>query len=73
MVFDLPESGKVGIEIYDALANRVFDIEEIYQTGRNEFIWSGITTSGKQVPSGVYIYRITSGEKVLSGKMVLLK
>ncbi|MBK7265469.1 MAG: T9SS type A sorting domain-containing protein [Ignavibacteriales bacterium] len=73
LVFDLPESGKVGIEIYDALANRVFDVEEIYQTGRNEFIWSGITTSGRQVPSGVYIYRITSGEKVLGGKMVLLK
>jgi hypothetical protein len=64
---------KWGIEIYDALANRVFDVEEIYQTGRNEFIWSGITTSGRQVPSGVYIYRITSGEKVLGGKMVFVK
>jgi hypothetical protein len=73
LVFDLPVSGKVKIGIYDALGNRVFEQEEIFQAGKNEFHWSGTTTSGKQIPSGVYVYRINSGEKVLSGKMVLLK
>jgi len=36
-------------------------------------IWNGTDQFGKSVGSGVYIYRITSENRALIGKMMMLK
>jgi len=41
--------------------------------GKNEIIWNGMNESGKPVSSGIYFYRITSGEYDITKKMILMK
>ena len=41
--------------------------------GRKSVIWDGRADNGAQVSSGVYFYRLTTGEKVAQRKMTLLK
>ena len=41
--------------------------------GRNQVVWNGCDDRGRPVGSGVYFYRLVSGEERLAGKMVLLK
>jgi flagellar hook assembly protein FlgD len=41
--------------------------------GRHQVTWDGRDTSGRQVASGVYFYRLQAGAETRSGKMVLMK
>ncbi|MHB9027978.1 MAG: FlgD immunoglobulin-like domain containing protein [Candidatus Latescibacterota bacterium] len=41
--------------------------------GGHTVTWDGRDDSGKPVASGVYISRLVAGERIASGKMVLLK
>ena len=43
------------------------------QSGTNTFYWDGTDSGGRQVPNGVYLYRLEAGGEVLTRKMVLLK
>ena len=41
--------------------------------GEKQIIWNGLNDDNKNVSSGIYIYRISTPEKHLSGKMILQK
>lgn len=67
--FTLPETGDVNLSIFNVLGQRVADINKIAMpVGTHSVNWdaSGLT-------SGVYIYRLTSGNFTQSMKMILLK
>jgi hypothetical protein len=67
--YALPRDVKVLIKIYDILGREV-------QTLVNEFKKAGyyeIKFNGSNFASGVYFYRIESGDFVVSKKMVLIK
>lgn len=67
--FALPESGKVSLEIYDQLGQKVETlINEEYQAGYHEYEWKAI-----QYSTGVYFYVIKSGGYKAVKKMLLLK
>lgn len=71
----LSESGPVTIEIYDVagrLVTRLLDGEHREQGPHGE-IWDGRDENGRDMVSGVYIYRLESGKITLSRKMLLLK
>jgi endonuclease I len=38
-----------------------------------EVVWDGKDESGKQMPSGIYLYRLSAGEESVVKKMILLK
>jgi hypothetical protein len=68
--FDLPEAGMVALEVFDIKGCRVgvgLDPTRL-DAGNHE-----ITFDGTGLPSGVYLYRLTAGKNVASGKLVLLK
>ncbi len=41
-------------------------------SGRHETGWDGIDDRGARVPSGIYLYRLTTGEAALTRRMILL-
>ena len=41
--------------------------------GYHTLLWNGASAAGRPVPSGVYFYRLTTPERSLTHRLVLLK
>ncbi|GJQ64439.1 MAG: hypothetical protein SCALA702_34920 [Melioribacteraceae bacterium] len=67
--YSLKEAGNVKLIVYDVLGNEVAKLVNGYKTaGSYE-----VSFNASNLPSGVYIYRIKSGEYSESKKMIILK
>ncbi len=67
--FSIPKSEFVQIKIYDILGTEIKTlVNEFIESGYHEFEFEAI-----DLPSGVYLYRITSGNYSETKKMLLLK
>ena len=67
--FSLPESANIQLEIYNILGQKV-------QTLKNERMAPGyysITFEANSLSSGIYIYQLQMGNKVITKRMLLLK
>ncbi len=75
IVFDLPGTAAVRVEIFDASGGRVRTlVNENRSPGTHRETWHGTDENGDIVPSGVYFYRLmVNGTVVDTRKMVLLK
>ncbi|MFH2049405.1 MAG: M1 family aminopeptidase [bacterium] len=75
IVFDLPRPGNTSIEIYNVLGQKVTTlIDGYYFAGNNYHIsWQGRNDRGDNVSSGIYLYRLRSGDFTSTRKMLLLK
>lgn len=72
--FALPEGGYTRITIYDAAGRLVKTlVSEFVGPGAHSAPWDGRDTSGRAVASGVYFYRVQSGDLVATDRMVLVK
>ncbi|MEA2030065.1 MAG: FlgD immunoglobulin-like domain containing protein [candidate division Zixibacteria bacterium] len=72
--FQLPSKSFVELSIYDVLGRKVKNIvHETVPAGAHSVIWDGCNESGEYVGSGIYFYRLSSGDFVESKKMLLLK
>jgi len=67
--FSLAKGDKVEIIVYDVLGNKIATLLEGYKPAGNH----SIQFNAKNLPSGVYIYRIKSGAFMAAKKMVLVK
>ncbi|MBN2227633.1 MAG: T9SS type A sorting domain-containing protein [candidate division Zixibacteria bacterium] len=70
----LPGKAHVEIAVYNILGREVktlvdADLGRGYQTA----VWDGTAADGRPVASGVYFYRIKTGDAVQTRKMILLK
>lgn len=71
--FSVPEKGLVNLTIYDALGRIVETlVNSELNPGTYKAGWSA-TGGAKNYPSGVYFYKLTTGEFSETKKMVLLK
>ncbi|MBC8414871.1 MAG: T9SS type A sorting domain-containing protein [Candidatus Cloacimonetes bacterium] len=74
IVFNLPESGQVKLEIYNIKGQKVKTLLDCYMSpGRSEMIWNGKDDNGKRVSSGVYFYQLVAEKKTITKKMILIK
>jgi len=72
--FALPASGHVSLEIYDMLGRHVKTLaDEPFVAGYHNIIWDGSSDSGQMASSGVYFYKMKSGEFEETQKLVMLK
>ena len=72
--YQLPEENYVNIVIYDILGHEVKVLVNTKQNaGYKSVKWDATNNLGKQVPAGMYIYTIKSGEFTKAKKMMLLK
>jgi len=71
---DLPKPARVRIAIYNVLGQEVATaLSEMRKAGYRRIMWDGRDSYGRRVSSGMYIYRITAGDYVMSKKMVLIR
>ncbi|MFA3784174.1 T9SS type A sorting domain-containing protein [Melioribacteraceae bacterium 4301-Me] len=67
--FTLPEADFVTLKVYDILGREVKElINEVKPSGEYE-----VEFNGSNLPSGTYIYKLTTGKYSAVGKMTLMK
>ena len=72
--FQLQEAGYVSLEVFDINGRLVAILNNSFlEAGFYNFEWRGISNSGKQLPSGVYFYRLTLDGRSLTKKMCMVK
>lgn len=70
----LPNNMHVRLTIYDILGSRAIDLVNENQTsGYKSEYWNGTDNNGRQLPGGVYLYKIQAGNNTQIKKMILLK
>ena len=73
--FELLQATVVGLSIFDMSGRQIRRLvcEEYLEMGGHRKIWYGDDDSGRQMPSGVYFYRLEAGNFTETKRMVFLK
>jgi len=72
--FAVPNKSFVNLAIYNIMGQRVRTlVDEELEAGWKSVLWDGKDDSGNDVASGIYLYRVKSGDFVDSKKMMMLK
>ncbi len=65
----IPREGQVRVVIYDLLGREIAVlVDEALKPGIKELTWDA-----SEVASGIYFYRLETGEQVVTRKMIVLK
>jgi hypothetical protein len=74
IAFGIKESGHVSLRIYDAAGRLVTTlIDEVRPAGSYSTEWNGESPGGSPAASGVYFYKLKTGEFEKTRKMILLR
>ncbi len=74
IAFYLEKGGEVKLEIFNIRGQRLAVlIDGELPQGEHSLIWNPITATGKELPSGVYFYRLQTGDYERTRKMLYLK
>ncbi|MFH2056190.1 MAG: T9SS type A sorting domain-containing protein, partial [bacterium] len=72
--FTLPKSGRVNLEVFNLLGQRVATLlDQELPAGNHQARWAGIDDRGQAVASGLYLYRLQAEDFSAVRKMLLLK
>ena len=72
--FDLPAPSDTRLEIYDLRGRLVADLGERFrQAGPQSVTWDGVDRQGRNLPSGVYLARVSTAKGAASRKIVLAR
>lgn len=76
ITYSLVERGPVTLAIYNAAGQLIRTLVKEEQSPRVQgfaVLWDGRSNQGQPVASGMYFYRLTTSDRVLTKKMLLLK
>ena len=72
--FSNDRTANVTVHVYSLKGERVATIlNSQLNSGTYDVSWNGMNSSGKVVPSGMYLYEVRSEERSMQGKMLFLK
>ncbi len=72
--FSLPEGGDVSLIVYDMLGREVIRLAEGFRdAGRHELTWDGRDSEGLQVPTGIYITKLSTPLETKVIRMLMMK
>lgn len=72
--YDLPAAGLVSLKIYNIAGQEIITLVEKYQiAGSYSVTWHGNLTNGELAPSGIYLFRLQTGNGVEVRKMALTR
>lgn len=69
---DLKNKAQTDVEIYNLTGKKISQIisQQILPAGKSEFLWQAKDDFGRNIPPGIYIYRVKSGDAVFTGKLI---
>ena len=71
--YQLPSPAPVRLEVFNLLGQRIATlVEEVQPAGFHHARWDGTDAAGRAAGAGVYLYRLQSGPRVATGRMVLV-
>ena len=74
ITFTLPEPGMVSLAVYNLAGQRVRTLVAGHMfAGSQHVVWDGKDDNGDPVSSGVYLSRLSSGGRIATGRMLLVK
>ena len=72
--FSLKRDSDVRVEVYDVRGRKVRTLaNDRYDAGLHHIIWNGQNDDGKELSSGVYLLKLTTGERSLMRKALMVK
>jgi hypothetical protein len=72
--YEVKNSGPVTVDIYNILGKKVRTlVNENVTAGTHSVVWNGTDDNHDNVSSGVYFYKLTSGDYSATRKMILMK
>ena len=66
--YELKQAEKVFLTIYNQMGKQVYQTEDNQSQGKQQLVWTP-----ENLADGIYYFRLQKGEKVSTGKMVLIK
>ena len=74
IAYNMIEAGEVTIEVFNIKGQKVKTLVNEHMTAGNQSVtWDGKDTNNKSVSSGIYFYKMKSGNYVSTKKMILMK
>jgi hypothetical protein len=72
--FQNASSSEIKIEVFDLLGRLVATpVKEFYHAGNHIVKWNATNPNGQLLPSGVYIQKISDGNSILQGKLMIVR
>ena len=72
--YAVPEAGEISLKIYNLNGQLVKTlVSGVVTAGNHQVVWDGTDSSGSQVASGAYLYKLEAGDFVQTRKTVLLQ
>ncbi len=72
--YEIPRAGNVNLSVYNVLGEKIATLVDEYKgLGSHSVVWNGKDKSGNQVPSGVYIYTLVSGDVKIAKQLTIVK
>lgn len=72
--YSVPVTSHIRLTVYNIRGQTITILDDgIKPPGQYELTWNGSDAGGSQVASGVYFYRLETGQSIETRKMVLLK
>ncbi|MFQ6618546.1 MAG: T9SS type A sorting domain-containing protein, partial [Fidelibacterota bacterium] len=72
--YRIPRRTKVKFTIFNIRGEEVVElVNTVLERGEHRTLWDGKDRYRKYVSSGVYLYRLTAGNSIKTGKMVILR
>ncbi len=74
IAFSIPVKDRVTIDVYDVRGRKVRSLlDDVKEAGRHVIAWDGRDEDDRPASTGVYLYKVQSGEYSATRKMTLLK
>ena len=74
IAYDLAKQSHVTLTIYNTIGQKIATLfDNVQQAGSHHISWNGRSDAGKQMPSGVYMYRLDAEGATQTMKMIMMK
>jgi flagellar hook assembly protein FlgD len=72
--YQVASTGFVSLKVFDIIGNEIaLLVRDVKKPGKYEVIWDGRNYNGKDVSSGIYLYKLEAGNYSVTKKMVLIR
>jgi flagellar hook assembly protein FlgD len=74
IIYSLPKETEVTLAVYNTIGQKALTlVSEKQATGKYRVRWSGLDQNGKNLPTGIYLYRLETSEFTSAKKMLMVK